>query len=127
MSLEKIQKDVGDWLRKVGLETHPIERGLRLCEETLELAQSVGVPREQVHALVDYVFNRPVGDPSQEISGTMIGLAALANSLGESIEKVTTQELERLDTPERISKARLRDAEKFGAGVGFVLDLPEED
>jgi NTP pyrophosphatase (non-canonical NTP hydrolase) len=127
MSIEDLRKNVVDWIRRVGLETHPIERGLRLCEETLELVQAVGVTRGQAHVLVDYVFNRPVGDPPQELAGVMICLVALANSLGESLEGVTTAELMRINTPERIARARRRDQEKWQAGVGFVLDVPPED
>ena len=127
MSLGKVQKDVGDWFQKAGLELHPQERALRLCEEAFELVQAIGVDPRQVHTLVDYVFNRPVGSAPQEISGVMIGLAALANSLGESIEEVTTQELKRINTPERIERARRRDREKREAGVAFILDPHDEE
>ena len=42
------------------------ERVLRLTEETLELGQAEGMTREQAHALVDQVFDKPKGDVEQE-------------------------------------------------------------
>ena len=46
-------------------------------EEGLELVQSLGCTREDAHLLVDYVYDRPVGEPLQELGGTMTTLAAL--------------------------------------------------
>lgn len=55
----------------------PNERNLRFIEEALELVQSLGMSRDAAHFMVDYVFDRPAGDPPQEVGGTMISLAAL--------------------------------------------------
>ena len=54
-----------------------VERYHRFIEEALELVQACGGTREDCHTLVDYVFNRPVRDPVQEMSGVMVTLAAL--------------------------------------------------
>lgn len=66
------------------------QRNWRFLEEALELVQSLGCHREAAHALVDYVFERPAGDPKQEVGGVLLTLAALctvsrisANACGE--------------------------------------------
>jgi hypothetical protein len=53
------------------------ERNHRFLEESLELVQALGCTRDEAHQLVDYVFNRPVGDPVQELGGVMVTVAAL--------------------------------------------------
>jgi hypothetical protein len=60
-----------------------IERNHRFLEEAIELVQATGCTQSEAHQLVDYVFNRPVGDPPQEVGGVMVTLAALclANDL----------------------------------------------
>lgn len=59
------------------------ERALRFVEEALELGQSSRtLSREQAHALVDYVFDREVGHPWQEVGGVMVTLAAMAHVMG---------------------------------------------
>ncbi|HEY7822719.1 MAG TPA: hypothetical protein VIG24_07805 [Acidimicrobiia bacterium] len=59
------------------------ERNHRFLEEALELVQACGCSRSEAHQLVDYVFDRPVGEPHQEVGGVMVTLAALclANDL----------------------------------------------
>lgn len=59
------------------------ERNHRFLEEALELVQSCGCTASEAHQLVDYVYGRPVGEPSQEVGGVMVTLAALclANDL----------------------------------------------
>lgn len=53
------------------------ERVLRFIEEAAELAQSLGVTREQIYRVITYTFARPPGNPDQEVGGTMVTLAAL--------------------------------------------------
>lgn len=53
------------------------ERNHRFLEEALELVQSIGCTKDEAHQLVDYVFDRPIGEPSQEVGGVMVTLAAL--------------------------------------------------
>lgn len=59
------------------------ERTLRVAEEALELAQAELVadgknPRKLLHALVDQVCDKPVGEPFQELGGVMVTLGAYA-------------------------------------------------
>ena len=57
-----------------------VERNHRFLEEALELVQAKGCTATEAHQLVDYVFNRPVGEPSQEVGGVMVTLAALCSA-----------------------------------------------
>lgn len=53
------------------------ERNHRFLEEALELVQSLGCTRSEAHQLVDYTFDRPAGNPNQELGGVMVTIAAL--------------------------------------------------
>lgn len=59
------------------------ERNHRFFEEAGELVQSLGMTASEAHQLVDYTWGRPIGEPSQEVGGVMVTLAALclANEL----------------------------------------------
>jgi len=114
------QRLVRTWTEKCfGTPTlEPIERGRRLLEEAIELAQSVNVPAEQARQLVDYVYGRPVGEPSQEVGGVMITLAILCNGLGINFGEEALRELTRIDTPELIRKIRDKQVSKNLHGIG---------
>lgn len=45
--------------------------------------------------LVDYTFGRPVGDPSQEVGGVMVTLAALCAAADLSVVDCSETELRR--------------------------------
>ncbi len=68
------------------------ERNHRFLEEALELVQACDCTASEAHQLVDYVFNRPVGEKGQEVGGVMITLAALC--LANHIEMDTEAEIE---------------------------------
>jgi len=72
------------------------ERGHRFLEEAVELFQSIGRPKEEALALVDYVYGRPVGDRQQEIGGVMVTLAVLCAALGEDMHELGDTELGRV-------------------------------
>lgn len=57
-----------------------VERSHRFYEEATELVQARGMTREDAHVLVDYVYDRPVGEVAQEVGGVMITLAAMCNT-----------------------------------------------
>lgn len=73
-----------------------VERNHRFLEEALELAQSGNVTKEQALQLVDYVYNRPVGEQEQEVGGVMTTLSALCAAYGISVETCAWRELERV-------------------------------
>lgn len=86
------------------------ERNHRLLEEALELGQSLGCTASEAHQLVDYVFARPVGEPHQELGGTMVTLAALAQAAGLDMEAAGRDELARVWT--KADKIRAKQASK---------------
>jgi NTP pyrophosphatase (non-canonical NTP hydrolase) len=96
-----------------------LERADRFIEEALELAQATGYCGKRAHALVDYVFNRPVGEPFQEVGGVMVTLAALCNYHGLDMEDAAETELARVWT--KIDKIRAKQASK---PVGSALPIP---
>lgn len=73
-----------------------IERNHRFIEEALELVQANGCTRDEAHQLVDYVFDRPVGEVAQETGGVMVTLAALCLANGTSMHECGEVELARV-------------------------------
>lgn len=74
------QQRVLAWLMECfSMETcrNGAERNHRFLEEALELVQSLGCTSSEAHQLVDYVFERPAGEPTQELGGVMVTIAAL--------------------------------------------------
>ena len=71
------------------------ERTHRFLEEALELAQANGCTRHDALTLIDYVFGRPPGDPSQEVGGVMVTLASLCSASGINMDQAGDRELER--------------------------------
>lgn len=117
-TLYTFQERIKSWLGQVfdaEVRNSVTERALRLCEEALELAQALECDRAQVHKLVDYVFDRDIGNVGQEIAGTMVTLAAVATAAGVDLEEVSLAEVKRIEQPEIIEKIRARQAEKRAA------------
>ena len=115
------QRRVAAWVLEVlGEKTaqNAQERSLRTAEEVLELAQVCRVSREVLHRLVDYVFERPVGDAAQEISGVLVTLYSTADALGISADEALEAELLRIQQPEVMEKVRRRQSEKREALLG---------
>jgi len=109
ITLSDYQSSVEKWcLDCFGEEiaTNTLERCFRFIEEALELVQSLGVTKEQVLSSVDYTFNRPSGETTQEVGGVMVTLAALCSAGKLNLENSAIQELERIILPENIEKIR---------------------
>jgi NTP pyrophosphatase (non-canonical NTP hydrolase) len=87
-----------------------VERNHRFLEESLELVQSLGCTRSEAHQLVDYVFDRPIGEPEQELGGTLLTLVALANCHDMDLDKAGEIELARVW--KNIDKIRAKQAAK---------------
>ncbi len=103
----KYQQKVENWLIKCfgeEIARDKTERCFRFTEESLELVQSLGITKEQVLELVEYVFNRPFGEPHQEVGGTMVTLAALCGAADLCLEDAANDEYERILT--KIDKIR---------------------
>ena len=117
--LDTFQQRCGAWaVNTFGEDTasHIPTRRHRFIEESLELAQSLGATAEEAHQLVDYVFNRKVGDPAQEVGGTMTTLAVLCRAAGLSMYEDGFTELFRVSDPEVAEKIRQKhlNKPKFG-------------
>lgn len=107
------QKRVDEWLiacfgEKIARDK--IERNHRFLEEALELVQAVGCTKDEALQLVDYVFDRPKGDPDQEVGGVMNTLAALCLSHDINMQEAGDREMDRVWT--KIEKIRAKQAAK---------------
>lgn len=92
------QDRVADWVAAcfpAPASVDVLERSHRFLEEALELVQATGCTKEDARQLVDYVFDRPVGERQQEVGGVMVTLAALCNALKLSMDDAADWELAR--------------------------------
>jgi hypothetical protein len=88
------------------------ERNHRFLEEALELVQSTGCSRSEAHQLVDYVFDRPVGETFQEVGGVQVTLAALCSAVGIDQDAAGEAELARISRPDVMERIRQKQAAK---------------
>lgn len=115
---ESFQARNADWMA-VAFKHDPTdlpERVARFGEEALELQQALGQSREDAHALVDYVFDRPVGEPAQEMGGTMTTLALLAAVTSLDMIECGERELARCSTAAVLAKIQGKRANRAGRG-----------
>lgn len=92
------QKRVEKWLSVCfgeEIAKDKTERNHRFLEESLELAQACGCSKEEALQLVDYVYNRPVGERQQEIGGVMNTLSALCSAYEDNLLDCANKELSR--------------------------------
>jgi len=107
------QPHVGIWMHACfgpEIAGDKVERNHRFLEEALELVQAAGCTRSEAHQLVDYVFDRPVGDLQQEAGGVMVTLAALCLAHGISMHVAGDVELARCNR--NVEKIRAKQAAK---------------
>jgi hypothetical protein len=111
--LYHFQQRVQPWLMTTfgpEISANVTERNHRFLEESLELVQSLGCTASEAHQLVDYVFNRPLGEPSQEVGGVMTTLAALCLATNLDMHKCGEVELRRIWN--MVDKIRAKQAAK---------------
>lgn len=89
-----------------------VERVHRFLEEALELGQSLGLTRADAMRLVHYVFSRPVGEPAQEVGGTMVTLAVLCEACDLDMDGEAKRELQRITAADVIERIRKKQATK---------------
>lgn len=97
--LDNFQADVLHWLIDCfgqDIAADKVERNHRFLEESLELVQSLGCTKSEAHMLVDYVFDRDVGEPDQELGGVMVTLAALCHPNMLNMKDCALKELQRI-------------------------------
>lgn len=112
---ETFQQRVQPWMLEcfgAEISANCLERNHRFFEEATELVQANGMTRSEAHQLVDYTFNRPVGDLRQEVGGVMVTLAALCLAAGADMHADGEIELRRINDPEVIEKIRAKQAAK---------------
>ena len=110
---EPFQNRVNPWLHECfgpEISRDVNERNHRFLEEALELVQTTGCTASEAHQLVDYVFNRPVGETKQEIGGVMVTLAALCLAINENMHEAGETELARIWT--KVEAIRAKQAAK---------------
>lgn len=109
----KFQDQVHDWMLACfgeAIAGSILERNHRFLEEALELVQACGATQSECYQLVDYVFERPVGNTHQEVGGVMITLAALCNARNLDMEEGGNDELVRIWT--KVEQIREKQATK---------------
>lgn len=119
------QAGVAEWMGQCFLPSlcsNMTERGDRLLEEVLELLQAHGYDKARVPTLVDYVFGRPVGDPTQEVGGVMVTLAGYCWVAGLDMHAAGDAELARINQPEVMAKIRAKQEAKNA--LHFDTPLP---
>jgi hypothetical protein len=112
---QAFQSRVRPWMLEcfgAAIAADKIERNHRFLEESLELVQSLGCTASEAHQLVDYVFGRLVGEPSQEAGGVMVTLAALCLAADLDMHEAGETELARISVPETVAKIRAKQAAK---------------
>lgn len=118
------QHVVAQWtLRTFGAASMTAEeRAGRFLEEAMELAQCF-IPKEKAQRLLDYVYSRPVGNPTQEMGGVGVTLLVLAEVLGLSASGEEMKESERVRAiPAEVFRAR----HNAKAAAGVAVPAPVE-
>ena len=113
INIELFQRNVFNWVKEafgVEIAYNKEERNHRFLEEALELVQSNNISKEDVLKLVDYVYNRPIGERYQEIGGTFITLCALCSAYDETLVECGNLELNRIY--DKIDQIRIKQANK---------------
>lgn len=122
---DTFQSQAGAWMGTAILPSRNsaiITRGDRLAEEVFELLQSQHYPRERLRMLEDYVFNRPIGEPGQEMGGVMLTLACYGEVAGLNMHLEGYRELARVNRPDVI--ARIKKKQESAAALDFTSPLP---
>jgi len=96
--------------------TDAAERLARFAEEANETCQSLGMTREDAHALVDYTYDRPAGEPAKEIGSALLTLASLCVVAGYDLMACGEADLQKLQRPETIARIRAKRATRHGRG-----------
>ncbi len=100
MTMTDYQNKVKLWTNKCfgeSVASNVIERNYRFLEEALELIQAGGMPKDVVTAMVNHVFDRPIGDINQEVGGAIVTLASFCNARDLSLEIAANEELNRIE------------------------------
>ena len=97
------------------------ERATRVLEESIELAQSEGVPPEQARLLLEHVYSRPVGEPRQEAGGIMVCLLIWAAAADMNLWSLAITELRKIESCS-VEYFRRRVQKKIDAGLAKPME-----
>ncbi len=95
--MDRAQNDAWAWLEKAfpdspGNRDIPT-RALIHLEESIELAQSVGISKEKVYQQVERTYSRPPGEPLQEAAGSLFTLLLCFTAMGTYAKQEFYKEL----------------------------------
>lgn len=111
----KNQSRIHKWMKRVftqqEIDNAP-ERSLRLAEEAIEYAQACGIDTTTLHRLVDYVMQRPPGEPEKELAGVLVTAYAAGVSIGANVDTAFEIELHRISTQKVMERIIRRQSEK---------------
>ncbi len=111
----QIRKWVESRLGRTAMDSH--ERAMRFLEESLELAQAVGVDELEARRLLNSVWVKPKGVVEQEVGGVGTTLLGLCASLDLDMLAAFDKEIERIDNLPA-EKFRIRQEENARVGIG---------
>lgn len=94
------------------IATDKVERNHRFLEEALELVQACDCTVSEAHQLVDYVFNRPVGEKHQEVGGVAVTLMALCTAHDLDYKNCAYKEFYRISDLKVMEKIKAKQAAK---------------
>lgn len=100
------------WCFGAEIAADRIERNHRFFEESTELVQACGMSREDAHKLVDYTYDRPIGEKHQEVGGVMVTLAALCLANDINVTDAAETEYKRISDFVTMHKIRAKQASK---------------
>lgn len=124
--MQTYQADVNDWVVKCFGEEAARDnatRAARFLEEALELFQALNMGKADAMTLVDYVYNRPIGEVRQEVGGILVTLMALCTACGVDASDAAVAELARVNL--KVDKIRAKQASKPAGVLPKVVDESE--
>ena len=122
------QTIVEAWVRKTfgdKVMDSPLERGLRVVEEAIEVLQTQcgdqTKGRDLAHRLVDEVFDKPIGKLPQEVGGLGVTILALCALHDMRFDTVVRIEIDRVQGADR-DKIRAKQRAKADKGLALRPD-----
>lgn len=95
------------------------ERAARLVEEAIELAQAEGMARSDVVKITNRVFDREVGEVTQEVGGIGVCLLAYCHAADLDFVMLTKREVDRIEkVPAEVTQAKHDAKVKAGTAMG---------
>lgn len=139
-ALSMSKKDAADVIKGIGRET-PLALFLTA---SAQFCGAHEMTLGEMNLLLDYVYDRPIGEPAQEVGGVMVTLALACRLFRRQMKETEVfrclvrivglsdswrfgeRELDRVNNPETIEKIRRKHASKPKAGPLPGSDTPTE-